>query len=151
MIQAKPEANTVALYYRTNMLSTVGLLAVFTILFLTMLFTAYYLLGLIMLGLSFAVWVPTSIYYFVQWRRYRSLKLTHLQYAVVEKAVTKAMKKNLGFQIEMKIHDEMRTLKTRPVFNETKRSQLYAPLFYRQKVRVGYDEERNEAVIIRRK
>ncbi|MBR5519666.1 MAG: hypothetical protein IKU55_03005 [Clostridia bacterium] len=151
MKKANTTKNTAALYYRANVGTTVGLLVVFTIVFLTMLFTAYYLLGMIMLGVLYVVWVPSTIYYAIQWRRYAKLKLTHIQYAVPEKAVTKAMKKNFGFQVEMKIGGEVRTLKTRPVFNETKKSPLYGPLFYHQKVQVGLDEARGEAVIIRRK
>ncbi len=144
-------SNTAARYYRSNAGTTVGLLIVFAIAFLTMLFTPYYLLGLLMLALIAAIWVPTTIYYVLQWRRYQAIKLKYVQYSVAEKAVVKAMKKNLGFQVEMKINGEMRTLKTRPVFNESKKSPLYAPIYYRRKVQVGYDEARDEAVIIRLK
>ncbi len=144
-------SNTAARYYRSSAGTTVGLLIVFAIAFLTMLFTPYYLLGLLMLALIAVIWVPTTIYYVLQWRRYQSLKLKYVQYSVAEKAVVKAMKKNLGFQVEMKIDGEMRTIKTRPFFNESKKSPLYAPIYYKRKVQVGYDESRDEAVIIRLK
>lgn len=144
-------SNTAARYYRSSAGTTVGLLIVFSIVFLSMFFTPYYMLGIIMLALLVVIWVPSTVYYVLQWRRYQSLKLKYVQYSVAEKAVVKAMKKNLGFQVEMKINGEMRTLKTRPVFNETKKSPLYAPIYYQRKVQVGYDEARDEAVIIRLK
>lgn len=98
-------------------------------------------------GAISAIFLIPTLYYCFQWHHYATVNLTNIQ-RVTLREISSGFFKFVGFKVTLSIDGKERTFITKEVFNTSVFSRLSLENYLNQTVEVGYNEDREELVII---
>lgn len=141
-------------YYKINIFITLGLfLLFFLILFLSFFsildtdegLTVYFLMS-IMICIPILIMV---IYYIIRYCYYKKIELKYIQTVKLEKTYP-SFNHMSGFVVSMNINGALRKIDTRAIYSSSMLTILSLDEFIGEVVEVGYDEQNDVCVIIKK-
>lgn len=143
--------NTVAYYYRTNLLILASAWILMTLLIVpTVLINTDFSQGLpiiLLLSLPLAV---MCLYYAISFFQYRNIVLTNIQFVTLRKVVSNSFLRQMAFEVELELNGKKEFVETKAIFNaSTLIPHLSIDQYSGALVEVGYCETRQEAIVIR--
>ncbi len=142
--------NTVAYYYRTNMIIVITLWILMTFLIIpTMLINrdmGVILPIMLLYSLPFSVML---LYYTVSYFQYRKIVLTNIQVVSLNKVASNAFLRQMGFEVELEINGKKEIVETKAIFSTaTFIPHLSIDHYSGSLAQVGYCDVKHEAIII---
>lgn len=142
--------NTVAHYYRTNMIivATLWILMTFLIIPTMLINREMSVIYPIMLLYSFPFFVM-FLYYAVSYFQYRKIVLTNIQVVFLNKVASNAFLRQMGFEVELEINGKKEIIETKAIFSTaTFIPHLSIDHYSGSQALVGYCDSKHEAIII---